>query len=235
MNGKGVFITGTDTEVGKTYVAAAVVSALTGRGLRVCGYKPVAAGCEQTADGWRNEDALQLQAAGNSKASYAQLNPVALPPAIAPHIAAEELAVSLSVSHLLQAQQYLQAQHDWVVTEGAGGWTVPLNDQERLSDLAIAMRQPVILVVGMRLGCINHALLTAEAIGASGLPLIGWVANHLSANMPRAAENRQAIAERLTAPLLAELPYASEQNYLQSANSAAIQGLVSELLATVER
>ena len=177
---KAYFITGTSTNVGKTLVAAGLLAAAAKQGLSTLGFKPVAAGCKMTSDGLRNEDALQLLAQTNLPVSYEQLNPVALEPAIAPHIAAAEAGRRLSADRLAGFYRGVMMQRpDFTVVEGAGGWRVPLNDRETFADLAKVMQLPVVLVVGVDLGCINHALLTAEAIQRDGLILAGWVANQV--------------------------------------------------------
>ena len=198
------FIAGTDTGVGKTLVAAGLLLAAEQRGLSTAAMKPVAAGCD--AQG-HNEDALVLQAAMTLQLDYQQVNPVALSPAIAPHIAAAQAGRSLEVARLAgYCRGTMSAGADVLLVEGAGGWRVPLNERQTLADLAVELRTPVILVVAMRLGCINHALLTAEAIAHDGLPLAGWVANSCGATMTCYRENLQALRSRLHAPLLGEIP-----------------------------
>jgi dethiobiotin synthetase len=202
------FIAGTDTDVGKTTVAAGLLHAAALKGLSTLGAKPVASGCEVTAKGLRNSDALALMAASSVKLSYAQINPVAFEPAIAPHIAAREAGVALTVGSLLGPMRHVLAQNaDFTLIEGAGGWRVPLSDQANLSDLAIALKLPVILVVGVRLGAISHTLLSAEAIARDGLHLVGWVANIIAPKTARLEENLATLAERLPAPCLGRVPY----------------------------
>ncbi|MBM7333213.1 MAG: dethiobiotin synthase [Alcanivorax sp.] len=177
---KGVFfITGTDTEVGKTWVGCRLLERARDAGLRCYGLKPVAAGCERTAEGPRNEDALNLMAASSVALPYEVVNPVALDAAIAPHIAAQQENRRITLAQLAGYVRGALNSHpaDLVLVEGAGGWRVPLNDREMLSGLAVELNLPVIQVVGMKLGCINHALLTAEAIRADGLHYTGTVAN----------------------------------------------------------
>lgn len=197
------FITGTDTDVGKTTIAAGLLHAARLAGLSTAAGKPVASGCELTAKGLRNADALALQAQSSLPLAYAEVNPVAFEPAIAPHLAAREAGVALTVQSLLTPMRHLLAKGaDFTLIEGAGGWRVPLADQDNLSDLAMALGLPVILVVGVRLGCINHALLTAEAIAQDGLQLAGWVANIIDPKTSRLEENLATLAERLPAPCL---------------------------------
>lgn len=201
------FIAGTDTDVGKTTIAAGLLYAARQAGLSTAAGKPVASGCEQTPHGLRNADALALLAECSLPLSYHEVNPVAFEPAIAPHIAAREAGVELSVSLLLAPmQQVLAKQADFTLIEGAGGWRVPLSDQDSLSDVARGLDLPVILVVGVRLGCISHALLTAEAIAQDGLQLAGWVANIIDSKTSRLEENLATLAERLPAPCLGRVP-----------------------------
>jgi len=205
----GYFIAGTDTDVGKTFAAAALLARAGQLGLRTAAWKPVAAGAETMAQGLRNEDALTLLQACNQPLPYDVVNPVCLAPAIAPHIAAAEQGLKVDVAALLpHFQRVLDCSADLVLVEGAGGWRVPLNDRETLADLALALQLPVVLVVAMRLGCINHALLSAEAIARDGLPLAGWIANRATTDsMARHRENLDTLRRLLPAPLLGELPY----------------------------
>ena len=201
------FVTGTDTEVGKTAVSCALLHAAAAAGLSTAAVKPVAAGCD--ADG-HNDDALALQAAMSLALPYAQVNPVALLPAIAPHIAAAQAGRSLSADRLAGlCRGVMHSGADLVLVEGAGGWRVPLGPRETLADVAIALGVDVIMVVAMRLGCINHALLTAEAIRADGLRLAGWVANQPGPAMACHAENLDTLQRLLPAPLLGEVPLIS--------------------------
>ncbi len=204
---KGYFITGTDTDVGKTWISLGIVEALKQQGKKVGVMKPVSAGCEQTAHGLRNEDALLLQQQSNVELDYDTINPYAFEPAIAPHIAAHEAGVRMDIETLHQRFQHISSQSDCVVTEGAGGWRVPLNDFQTMADLAVRLQLPVILVVGMRLGCLSHALLTVEAIRSSQLPLAGWVANQIDPDMKRPEENLQTLIEMIDAPLLGHVPF----------------------------
>jgi dethiobiotin synthetase len=196
------FITGTDTGVGKTWVSCRLLEKAAQDGLSCYGLKPVAAGCEETADGWQNEDALALMAASSVKLRYDQVNPVALKAAIAPHLAAMDEQRSLSAERLAGYLRGTLMSHkaDLILVEGAGGWRVPLSDREPLSKLPAIMKWPVILVVGMRLGCLNHALLTTEAIRRDGLTLAGWVANDLGAPMERLEDNISTLEEIIPAP-----------------------------------
>lgn len=201
------FIAGTDTDVGKTTIAAGLLHAAKLNGLATLGAKPVASGCEVTPKGLRNADALALMDESSIKLKYEEVNPFAFEPAIAPHLAAREAGVVLDVQSLLGPMRDILARDaDFTLIEGAGGWRVPLSDRANLSDLAMALQLPVILVVGVRLGCINHALLTAEAIAQDGLQLAGWVANIIDAKTSRLEENLATLAERLPAPCLGRVP-----------------------------
>ena len=201
------FITGTDTDVGKTTVAAGLLYAARTAGLSTAAGKPVASGCEKTAQGLRNADALALMAQCTIGLKYDEVNPLAFEPAIAPHIAAREAGVALTVQSLLAPMRHILEQHaDFTLIEGAGGWRVPLSGQDSLSDVAQGLGLPVILVVGVRLGCISHALLTAEAIAQDGLQLAGWVANIIDPKTSRLEENLATLAERLPAPCLGRVP-----------------------------
>lgn len=203
------FITGTDTGVGKSRVAATLLAAARASGLSTAGFKPVASGCEEHDGLLRNEDALLLAQYCTLPLSYEQINPVALRLAIAPHLAAASEGRELRLDRLVGfARGLLMQRADVTVVEGAGGWRVPLNSREFLSGLPAALNMPVVLVVGLKLGCINHALLTAEAIHRDGLQLAGWVANHLGADMPAVRDNIATLRDALPAPCLGELPWA---------------------------
>lgn len=201
------FIAGTDTDVGKTTIAAGLLHAARLQGLSTLAAKPVASGCAVTSKGLRNADALALIDQSTVQLPYERVNPFAFEPAIAPHLAAREAGVALALPALLKAMQGILAEDaDFTLIEGAGGWRVPLSDHANLSDLAIALKLPVILVVGVRLGCINHALLSAEAIARDGLQLAGWVANVIEPRTSRLEENLASLAERLPAPCLGRVP-----------------------------
>jgi dethiobiotin synthetase len=180
---RSIFVTGTDTEVGKTRVSVGIIHKLVAQGYKVAAMKPIASGCEVTADGLRNEDALALMAASNVDLPYELVNPYAFKPAIAPHIAAQQVGVDIDFEIIQKNYDLIQQQADLVVVEGAGGWLVPLNNTTTMADLAKQLKLDVVLVVGIRLGCINHALLTATAIQQSGLEFKGWVANDLESSL----------------------------------------------------
>ena len=198
------FITGTDTAVGKTLISCALLHAFAAQGKRVIGMKPVAAGCD-----WNglNEDVEQLLAASNIVAKHEQVNPFCFPQFMAPHIAARNAGVCIEFSPILSAYRELAAQADIVIVEGVGGFRVPLNDTQDSADLALQLELPVILVVGMRLGCLNHALLTARAIEDCGLKCVGWVANVIDAEMSALSENIDALQQRIAEPLLGVVPH----------------------------
>jgi dethiobiotin synthetase len=201
---KAWFVTGTDTGVGKTAISCALLAAAAEAGLRTAAVKPVAAGCD---DNGQNEDALQLLDCMTEPLDYAQVNPVALDAPIAPHIAAERQGKRLQASRLAGiCRGVMMGSAEFVLIEGAGGWRVPINPRETLADLAVQLQVGVILVVGMRLGCINHALLTAEAVRRDGLVLAGWVANQPGETMICHKENLNTLKRLIPAPLLGEVP-----------------------------
>lgn len=205
-----LFITGTDTGVGKTRVAAALCRAYLRQGLRVAAMKPIASGCSLTADGLRNEDALALQAQMNVRASYAEINPYAFAAPIAPHLAAHDAGVTIDFDVLDRAKERLALQSDVLIVEGAGGWLVPLDARRSFADLVVHWQLDVVLVVGLRLGCLNHALLTNEAIARRGLRLAGWVGNAIDADFARREENIATLRDALPAPCLGFLPFAPD-------------------------
>jgi len=204
------YITGTDTGAGKTVASCALLHALRARGLRVVGMKPVASGCERTPAGWRNADALALQDASDPRPDYPDLNPFALPDPLAPELAARAAGIDVGLEPLLHAFARLRAQADAVVVEGVGGWAAPLSSTLDQRDLVRALQLPVVLVVGMRLGCLNHARLSAAAIAADGCQLLGWIASEVDPDMACRDENRALLAKRLPAPCLGHLPYARD-------------------------
>ena len=203
----GVFVTGTDTGIGKTLSSCTLLHALRARGLRAVGMKPLASGCEATPGGLRNEDALALQASSDPRPAYDDLNPYALPAPLAPEIAAREAGVEVELAPMLAAHARLAAQADVVVVEGVGGWTAPMAPALMQADLVRALDLPVVLVVGLRLGCLNHAILSARAIAADGCRLAGWIGSGVDPGMLRIDENRELLAGRLPAPCLGWLPW----------------------------
>ena len=213
-NKTAYFITGTDTDVGKTYIATALVQHFCEQGLQAVGMKPVAAGAELVNGRLLNSDVIELIKASNVDADLALINPYVFAPAIAPHIAAEQAGIRVSLDNIQQSFDALQAKADVVVVEGAGGFRVPVNRQETMADLAVKLNLPIVLVVGVRLGCINHALMTAGSIRAAGLNLVGWVANRIDPNMPAIEENIATLKAMLKAPFIADVAWGEEPQFI---------------------
>lgn len=201
------FVTGTDTEVGKTVASCALLQAANRAGFRTAGFKPVASGSEMTADGLRNTDALALQRNSGVALNYDEVNPYTFAEPTSPHIVSEDEGRPIDAHVLSAGLQALSHKADWVLVEGAGGWYTPLAADWTFADWVQAERLPVILVVGVKLGCINHALLTAQAIAQAGLPLVGWIANDVIPPGKRHAEYLATLTRLLPAPLLGEIPY----------------------------
>ena len=222
----GFFVTGTDTGIGKTRVTAGFLQAFARAGRKTVGMKPVASGAAMTPEGLRNEDALALQAAASEQRPYELVNPYCFAPPVAPHLAAMEAGVEIGLDLIRGTYTELCKGADTVLVEGVGGWQVPLAPALELPDLARELDLPVILVVGLRLGCLNHALLTARAVAADGLHLAGWVANAVDPAFERPEANVATLEAELHAPLLARLPHAPD------ASSAA---LVEALLPACRR
>jgi dethiobiotin synthetase len=214
------FITGTDTGVGKTLVSCALMHAFAAQGRRVAGFKPVAAGCDEDD---HNDDAKLLRAASSMQLTYGQVNPYCFHQAIAPHLAAQHAGVRIAFKRIFASYRELAAQADEVVVEGAGGFLVPLNDSQTSADLAQELKLPVILVVGVRLGCLNHALLTMRAIVDFQLECAGWVANVLDEAMPSVQDNIKALRERIAAPLLGIIPYQAQPEVATTAALLQLQ------------
>ena len=204
---RGIFVTGTDTGVGKTVVSCALMRSLVSRGLRVVGMKPVASGSEHTPEGLRNEDALALQRTANVAVDYELMNPYCFAPAIAPHIAARHAGQHINLPHLLSTYRQLENLADMVVVEGAGGWRVPSEPTGFLSDFPETLQLDIILVVGLRLGCLNHALLTAQAIQSGPCRLIGWVGNQVDSEFPERAANLETLSQYINAQCLGVIPH----------------------------
>ena len=207
MRTSGIFVTGTDTGIGKSIVSASLLHALRAQGLSAVGMKPVASGCIATAEGLRNEDALLLQAASAPVPAYGMVNPYALADPLAPELAARDAGVDIRLQVLVETYRGLAGQADRVVVEGVGGWSAPLSATLDQADLARALGLPVLMVVGLRLGCINHARLTAAAVAAAGLELVGWVANEVDPAMQRIDDNVAMLRERLPVPCWGRLPW----------------------------
>ncbi len=217
------FVTGTDTGVGKTAVSCALLVAAAHVGLRTAAVKPVAAGCDKAG---QNDDALLLQASMTEALDYDQINPVALRASVAPHIAASLEGKRMQVDQLVGfCRGVMLGTSDFVLIEGAGGWRVPINAHATLADVAVQLQVGVILVVGMRLGCINHALLTAEAIRRDGLELVAWVANQPGPPMDRQQENLDTLQQLLRAPLLGVIPFIPHWQGAELAKYIDIQAL----------
>jgi dethiobiotin synthetase len=221
-----VFIAGTDTGIGKTHVACALLHALRAAGCPAGGMKPVASDCAQTPDGLRNDDALALQAASAEPAPYALVNPIALREPLSPHLAAKHDGVTISLEPLRAAFEQLSRRHRCVVVEGIGGWLVPFGPGLLASDIAKQWQLPVILVVGMRLGCLNHALLSARTIEADGCRLLGWIGNVIDPTMDALEENLATLRELLPAPCLGVLSHGLEPVRAASLLHAAVAQLL---------
>lgn len=205
------FVTGTDTDVGKTYISCGLLDIFNAQGLSTIGIKAVASGCVKTSEGLRSQDALLLQQHSSVVLPYDVINPIAFEPAIAPHIAAQEIGFELTQKNMLEkCRKALATPADVHLVEGAGGWLVPLHDHEFLADFACALDAEIILVVGMRLGCINHALLTVESIKSRGAVLKGWVANCIDPEMPYRDDNISTLQAAIAAPLLGVVPYQAD-------------------------
>ncbi len=226
---RGFFIAGTDTGIGKTFVTIALTRALVARGLRVAVMKPVAAGAIDTQAGPRNDDALELLAASNVPARYEDVNPCLLAMPASPHLAARHAGVWIRSEPILAAQRRLAAASDCLLGEGAGGWHAPISAVETMGDLAQKMELPVVLVVGLRLGCLNHALLTREAIRSQGVTFAGWIANRMATEMPLADANIETLSSRFGVAPLGAVPSGipARGGDVPSWASAAAEKLVS--------
>jgi dethiobiotin synthetase len=221
---QSLFVTGTDTGVGKTRVAAALCRALAGRGLRVAAMKPVASGCTPTPEGLRNDDAIALVAAMNVRADYSEVNPFAFAPSIGSFT---ETRSPIAFDVLDRAHDRLRLRAEILIVEGAGGWLAPLDAGRSFADLAARWQMDVILVVGLRLGCLNHALLTVESIERRGLRLRGWVANAIDAQFERAPENISSLQRRISAPCLGILPFRPQADLSSLAQAIAVDALLA--------
>jgi len=216
---RGLFVTGTDTGIGKTLVAAAILRRLREAGIKVAGMKPIAAGAVAGPEGPANEDALLLQAESSTRHPYATVNPCLFEPAIAPHIAAAETGVAIDTDRIKSAHAALRASADVVIAEGAGGFLVPLDAARSCAELPALLGMDVILVVGLRLGCLNHALLTVEAIAIRGLQLAGWVGNAVDPAFARRDANIATLALRVDAPCLGIVPWMAEPDVGRAAEA----------------
>ena len=205
-----LYVTGTDTGIGKTLASRALLHALRGHGLRALGMKPVASGCERIDGEWKNADALALLEAGDPRADYANVNPFALEHPLAPELAARDAGIEVALQPILDAHARLAARADALIVEGVGGWAAPLSATLMQADLVRALQVPVLLVVGLRLGCLNHALLSARAIAQDGLHLAGWIASHVDPAMERVDDNIAMLRERMPATCWGVLPHVSD-------------------------
>ena len=221
----GVFVTGTDTEIGKTFVSTALAAAARKTGLKVGVMKPVASGAQRTPGGLRNEDALALMTAAG-ETDYSIVNPYCFEPPISPHLAAADSGVRIDVSRIAELVRARATECDLLVVEGAGGWRAPLSPDRSMADLAVALELPVVLVVGLRLGCLNHATLSAEAIRGSGLPFAGWIGNRIDPAMSRWEDNVSTLGSLLGAPPLAVFPFGADQTVRLSLGRQIIDRLV---------
>ncbi|MGV3628979.1 MAG: dethiobiotin synthase [Betaproteobacteria bacterium] len=226
---RGLFVAGTDTGVGKTLVACALLRGFAARGLRVVAMKPVAAGAVRRRGVWHNDDVAQLRAAANVDMPQAVINPYCFAPAIAPHIAAQASGVKIRMAVIAKNYARLGRNADLVVVEGAGGLLVPLGGTFSAADIPSRLNLPVVLVVGLRLGCLNHALLSVEALQARGVYLAGWIANRIDPAMARAAENLQALRVRIKAPLLGTVRHAQNPQPARIARLLDIECLEQRL------
>ena len=218
------FLTGTDTEIGKTFITCALLQRASQLGLKAAGLKPIAAGTDAAG---LNEDVENIRRASNVILPTATINPYCFQAAIAPHIAAAEEGISIEFASIKATLDSALQQADWVIVEGVGGFCVPLGVDRDSADLAVALDLPIILVIGMRLGCINHALLTAEAIQARGLTIVGWVANQIDPAMSRFEGNLATLQARLTAPLLGVVPHDSTGGAIAAARQLKLPGETS--------
>ncbi len=230
---RGVFVTGTDTGIGKTHVAASLLRALNITGVRASGMKPVASGCEMTADGLRNDDALTLIANGIVGSVYSNVNPFAFSDPIAPHIAARDAGVEITLPPIDAAFAALSTNTYCVVVEGVGGWCAPLSGSLMQCDVARRLNLPIILVVGLRLGCINHAILSARTIVDDGCELLGWIGNRIDPHMLRVEDNIATLRERIAAPCLGILPFSDDRDARR--DGAHLHDAVTALSAACRR
>lgn len=227
MSARGVFVTGTDTGAGKTTASAALLHALRASGVRAVGMKPLASGCTRDGAGrWRNDDALALQAASATRPAYDDVNPFALPLPLAPEFAARDAGVIVTMKPILAAHARLAAQADFVLVEGVGGWLAPLTATLDHIDLVRALDLPVVLVVGMRLGCLNHARLSARAIVDDGARLAGWIASEVDPDMACRDDNFEALCHRLPAPCLGRLRWSRAPDSATMAHDLRTTGLM---------
>jgi len=225
------FIAGTDTDVGKTVASKAILQAIASKGFTTIGYKPVAAGCERTEQGLRNSDALHLMKVATQEMPYDDVNPYALELPASPHIAAKHENLTIDYKVLSDKLAYLKTKADTVLVEGAGGWRVPVSDTDCLSSWVKQEKLPVVLVVGVKLGCLSHALLTAESIEADGLTIVGWVANRINPGTEHYAEIIEVLESRIRAPKLGEIPYVPSAKRTELGKYINLEPLMEKELA----
>ncbi len=209
----GIFVTGTDTGIGKTIVSCAVIHELVQQGYKVAAMKPIASGAQYIKEQLQNDDALSLMQYVNTEHDYNHVNPYCFEPAIAPHIAANRVGVDIRIPVIRESYQVLNDQADCVVVEGVGGWLVPINEQQSVADIAIELELSVIMVVGLRLGCINHALLTMDSIMAKNIKIMGWIANQVDPNLTATDQIIKTLQNKLNSPYLGFLPYFSNGHF----------------------
>jgi len=226
-----LFIAGTDTDVGKTVASKAILQAIASKGFTTIGYKPVAAGCERTEQGLRNSDALHLMKVATQEMQYDDVNPYALELPASPHIAAKHENLTIDYKVLSDKLAYLKTKADTVLVEGAGGWRVPVSDTDCLSSWVKQEKLPVVLVVGVKLGCLSHALLTAESIEADGLTIVGWVANRINPGTEHYAEIIEVLESRIRAPKLGEIPYVPSAKRTELGKYINLEPLMEKELA----
>lgn len=229
LRARGVFVAGTDTGVGKTRVVVGLVRALRAAGVHANGMKPVAAGMISTDNGMINEDVAAIMAVNDPSLSRADIAPYCFDLPLSPHIGAERTGIVIDPRHIVAAYEHMAAGCDVVVVEGTGGWLCPTGPTATMADVARALRLPVVLVVGLRLGCLNHALLSAQSIASAGAPLIGWIGSVLDAAMPALAENLETLARRLPAPRWATLPHERGREHDAARLAQAAQALSAAL------
>ena len=230
-----IYITGTDTGIGKTHVSAALLRSLRSGGIAAVGMKPVASGCEATAHGLRNEDALALIAAAGGGPRYEDVNPYAFADPIAPHLAAADAGIVVDPQRIAACFGQLRAGAELVVVEGVGGWLAPLGDALMQADLVRLLKLQVVLVVGLRLGCLNHALLSVRAIEADGCELIGWIGNAIDPDMARRDDNIAALQARIQAPLLGVIQHGLDTAPFDGATDMAIEPLLAAMRGSKSR
>lgn len=226
----GFFITGTDTEIGKTFVSSLLVKLFVEEGLQVTGMKPIASGAKIVDGVLKNEDALSLIEASNIEVDYKVINPYVFEDAISPHLAAEQAGIEINLDEIKNNFDHLQKLSDVVVVEGVGGWYAPLSLDTTIADLAEVLKLPVILVVGLRLGCLNHALLTVQALRQSGLPIAGWIANHVVKDFSSADKNISTLKHYLNdIPFLGSVPYQTNHDNNCSMHHINKKSLINRL------